>query len=152
MFVCSVFSPHLVCLLFLYVFLLLLLCLFFFFFFFSSRRRHTRSLCDWSSDVCSSDLAPRGAGADGGGDRGTRRVHAASAGGLHPPHDIREREGCRRPSCGARPPRRTRHEATGAGPPRQRRWQRRRGGQGGGRVPTEGRDRVHRANPQEGRG
>src|SRR5438034_1105188 len=30
--------------------------LFVFFFFFSSRRRHTRSLCDWSSDVCSSDL------------------------------------------------------------------------------------------------
>src|SRR5260221_9443840 len=28
-------------------------------FFFSSRRRHTRSLCDWSSDVCSSDLGPR---------------------------------------------------------------------------------------------
>src|SRR5438132_13626083 len=27
-------------------------------FFFSSRRRHTRSLCDWSSDVCSSDLRP----------------------------------------------------------------------------------------------
>src|SRR5947207_12982769 len=25
-------------------------------FFFSRRRRHTRSLCDWSSDVCSSDL------------------------------------------------------------------------------------------------
>src|SRR5476649_3008797 len=24
--------------------------------FFSSIRRHTRSLCDWSSDVCSSDL------------------------------------------------------------------------------------------------
>src|SRR5688572_5692976 len=34
--------------------------LFFFyfcFFFFSSRRRHTRFDCDWSSDVCSSDLA-----------------------------------------------------------------------------------------------
>ena len=30
-------------------------------FFFSSRGRHTRSLCDWSSDVCSSDL-------DGDGD------------------------------------------------------------------------------------
>src|SRR6267143_4881466 len=28
----------------------------FFFFFFSSRRRHTRWNCDWSSDVCSSDL------------------------------------------------------------------------------------------------
>src|SRR5690349_25085007 len=30
-------------------------------FFFSSRRRHTRSLRDWSSDVCSSDLAYIGA-------------------------------------------------------------------------------------------
>src|SRR2546430_4886942 len=27
-------------------------------FFFSSRRRHTRFDCDWSSDVCSSDLPP----------------------------------------------------------------------------------------------
>src|SRR5260370_26932143 len=27
-----------------------------FVFFFSSRRRHTRFKCDWSSDVCSSDL------------------------------------------------------------------------------------------------
>src|SRR5438034_4577883 len=33
--------------------------LYLFFFFFSSRRRHTRSLCDWSSDVCSSDLVLR---------------------------------------------------------------------------------------------
>src|SRR5467141_5363989 len=42
-----------------------MICLFFFFrgrdvkwffFFFSSRRRHTRFKCDWSSDVCSSDL------------------------------------------------------------------------------------------------
>src|SRR6266478_1356699 len=30
---------------------------FLFFFFFSSRRRHTRFDCDWSSDVCSSDLS-----------------------------------------------------------------------------------------------
>src|SRR5690349_24560190 len=29
-------------------------------FFFSSRRRHTRSLRDWSSDVCSSDLGTGG--------------------------------------------------------------------------------------------
>src|SRR2546430_17623402 len=28
-------------------------------FFFSSRRRHTRFDCDWSSDVCSSDLTQR---------------------------------------------------------------------------------------------
>src|SRR5260370_14402930 len=30
------------------------------FFFFSSRRRHTRFKCDWSSDVCSSDLGHDG--------------------------------------------------------------------------------------------
>src|SRR5690349_22640549 len=34
-----------------------MLCLLCVFFFFSSRRRHTRSLRDWSSDVCSSDLS-----------------------------------------------------------------------------------------------
>src|SRR5438034_6884224 len=32
-------------------------CIDVFYFFFSSIRRHTRSLCDWISDVCSSDLA-----------------------------------------------------------------------------------------------
>src|SRR6266496_816157 len=32
----------------------------FYSFFFSSRRRHTRSLRDWSSDVCSSDLVAAG--------------------------------------------------------------------------------------------
>src|SRR5689334_24765447 len=37
---------------------MLILLFFFFFFFFSSRRRHTRWHCDWSSDVCSSDLRP----------------------------------------------------------------------------------------------
>src|SRR5204862_5047303 len=37
------------------------LALLLFFFFFSSRRRHTRSLRDWSSDVCSSDLPARSA-------------------------------------------------------------------------------------------
>src|SRR5260221_6809934 len=36
------------------------------FFFFSSRRRHTTSLCDWSSDVCSSDLYDRSFGHDRG--------------------------------------------------------------------------------------
>src|SRR6266480_2375766 len=34
----------------------------FVFFFFSSRRRHTRLTCDWSSDVCSSDLGVRATG------------------------------------------------------------------------------------------
>src|SRR2546430_7547876 len=43
-------------------------------FFFSSRRRHTRFDCDWSSDVCSSDLSddtdiPLGNGTDGVYDR-----------------------------------------------------------------------------------
>src|SRR2546430_7394217 len=31
-------------------------CSLFYIFFFSSRRRHTRFDCDWSSNVCSSDL------------------------------------------------------------------------------------------------
>src|SRR5215213_1259487 len=31
--------------------------LYYVYFFFSSRRRHTRLVSDWSSDVCSSDLA-----------------------------------------------------------------------------------------------
>src|SRR2546430_11853021 len=44
-----------------------------FFFFFSSRRRHTRFDCDWSSDVCSSDLHPCCA----------RRRHRAVAGRVH---------------------------------------------------------------------
>src|SRR5699024_12151242 len=34
------------------------------YFFFSSRRRHTRSKRDWSSDVCSSDLAAKEKGID----------------------------------------------------------------------------------------
>src|SRR5688572_30882872 len=40
-------------------------------FFFSSRRRHTRFHCDWSSDVCSSDL-----------DLFNRRLEAGAASGL----------------------------------------------------------------------
>src|SRR6266496_2365902 len=43
-------------------------------FFFSSRRRHTRSLRDWSSDVCSSDLRRRRR-------QHGARVRAARAGG-----------------------------------------------------------------------
>src|SRR6476661_6904264 len=47
-------------------------------FFFSSRRRQTSFKCDWSSDVCSSDLVP--AAGDGVPDRdqgvpGTDRDH-----------------------------------------------------------------------------
>src|SRR4051812_50002068 len=36
-------------------------------FFFSSRRRHTRLTCDWSSDVCSSDLGQEDKTKLGGG-------------------------------------------------------------------------------------
>src|SRR6267142_3745508 len=46
--------------------------LYLFFFFFSSRRRHTRLTCDWSSDVCSSDLERR-ASATRRGSRGSGR-------------------------------------------------------------------------------
>src|SRR5438046_9724367 len=38
-----------------------------FVFFFSSRRRHTRLVSDWSSDVCSSDLAVMHTAAEGAG-------------------------------------------------------------------------------------
>src|SRR2546430_7736354 len=48
----------------------MLVCLLFFFFF-SSRRRHTRFDCDWSSDVCSSDLTGR---PGGGGCASARRA------------------------------------------------------------------------------
>src|SRR5712691_12263463 len=50
------------------------------FFFFSSRRRHTSFDCDWSSDVCSSDLQQRCR--CGGGQRWTikPRVHTARQG------------------------------------------------------------------------
>src|SRR5580692_4742971 len=44
---------------FLLSFYIVCLC-FFLFFFFSSRRRHTSFDCDWSSDVCSSDLPRSG--------------------------------------------------------------------------------------------
>src|SRR2546430_4060225 len=53
------------------------------FFFFSSRRRHTRFDCDWSSDVCSSDLFQVGTGdADLHPDRGheEHRVPAVAPG------------------------------------------------------------------------
>src|SRR2546430_1307698 len=42
--------------------------------FFSSRRRHTRFDCDWSSDVCSSDLRAK----PGPGDRGQLEGHILS--------------------------------------------------------------------------
>src|SRR5438094_6688730 len=55
-------------------------------FFFSSRRRHTRSYGDWSSDVCSSDLArdravgtPRAGGGGAPGHHATARRHLPGA-------------------------------------------------------------------------
>src|SRR4051812_42887890 len=44
------------------------------FFFFSSRRRHTRLTCDWSSDVCSSDLGLSRAHILDGVDESLRRL------------------------------------------------------------------------------
>src|SRR5205085_4569520 len=59
-------------------------------FFFSSRRRHTRFDCDWSSDVCSSDLLRRrqdpGRGAqvfaraEGAGEAAESRIRSALPG------------------------------------------------------------------------
>src|SRR2546430_5661024 len=56
-------------------------------FFFSSRRRHTRFDCDWSSDVCSSDLGvarARGLGTAWAARAGVGVVSAALATGHEP--------------------------------------------------------------------
>src|SRR2546430_11869694 len=58
-----------------------------FFFFFSSRRRHTRFDCDWSSDVCSSDLSSRPCRATGS--LGSRRNVSAQ------PHRTQDRKSTR---------------------------------------------------------
>src|SRR2546430_11386227 len=50
-------------------------------FFFSSRRRHTRFDCDWSSDVCSSDLVGRCRVRQAGSRRRHERGTGGSAGG-----------------------------------------------------------------------
>src|SRR6267143_3301039 len=44
-------------------------------FFFSSRRRHTRWNCDWSSDVCSSDLETEAVLGDAGSEVSERGAH-----------------------------------------------------------------------------
>src|SRR6266403_4853891 len=59
------------------------------FFFFSSRRRHTRSLRDWSSDVCSSDLVGAGRAdrsAPVNGDRGSAVLVAQTQRSRAAPH------------------------------------------------------------------
>src|SRR2546430_3825229 len=62
-----------------------------FFFFFSSRRRHTRFDCDWSSDVCSSDLRDPALGARPVQDADRRRAHGRLP--LHRPLDRAALEG-----------------------------------------------------------
>src|SRR5438874_12124810 len=66
------------------------------YFFFSSRSRHTRSLRDWSSDVCSSDLgsAPALRRPAGGGAAAGAADRAAA--GLRPPPGRRARSEERR--------------------------------------------------------
>src|SRR6266496_4093459 len=81
-----------------------------FFFFFSSRRRHTRSLRDWSSDVCSSDLDRRD---------DSRRVEAEGShvGEDQPPARSEERRVGKSVDLGGRriikKKNKTRHDATG---------------------------------------
>src|SRR3712207_9001151 len=60
-------------------------------FFFSSRRRHTRYWRDWSSDVCSSDLAValtlQEASEAGGGEAARLRLNSRPEGRLDPTVD-----------------------------------------------------------------
>src|SRR2546430_5401082 len=65
----------------------------FVFFFFSSRRRHTRFDCDWSSDVCSSDLSefrkePEQTRKQADREKGQSRRHAQH--GFVAPHKLSE--------------------------------------------------------------
>src|SRR6266550_6383460 len=59
------------------------------FFFFSSRRRHTRCSRDWSSDVCSSDLAPLAGQARARPSAADADLHVAEAGGRGAVRDVR---------------------------------------------------------------
>src|SRR5262249_58338174 len=52
------------------------------YFFFSSRRRHTRLVSDWSSDVCSSDLAVRALDVLTGEQRWEFKLHSPPWAGL----------------------------------------------------------------------
>src|SRR5690606_40076995 len=63
-------------------------------FFFSSRRRHTRFSRDWSSDVCSSDLAAGGVGSLLS--QWARHLGARVIGtvGSEPKVDLAQRYGC----------------------------------------------------------
>src|SRR5258706_3792836 len=54
-------------------------------FFFSSRRRHTRLVSDWSSDVCSSDLAQGLRGGTG------QSAHGVGGGGYRDPDPVHSR-------------------------------------------------------------
>src|SRR3989442_9452023 len=58
-------------------------------FFFSSRRRHTRCGRDWSSDVCSSDLAVDSVRVRQDSTGTTTRIFLASPGALPMPVDLR---------------------------------------------------------------
>src|SRR3989449_5906497 len=84
--VCSYFARTLV--------LLLMSSAFSLFFFFSSRRRHTRCSRDWSSDVCSSDLAAPGAAS--GPTAGRLTVRA-----VRPPERLVDTGGPQFPGSGA---------------------------------------------------
>src|SRR5256886_4053149 len=59
-------------------------------FFFSSRRRHTRFDCDWSSDVCSSDLRRQTIIGRPDKDSTTWRFDGRPHGGFYTQDDIRE--------------------------------------------------------------
>src|SRR2546430_3900807 len=78
-------------------FFLLCTVVYFFLFFFSSRRRHTRFDCDWSSDVCSSDLPATGIRHSFGSGRDQRPYDSSIDGGELP---LRASGGCLRPASG----------------------------------------------------
>src|SRR6266571_3672892 len=99
----------------------------FVFFFFSSRRRHTRLTCDWSSDVCSSDLARLGRellpaatrGHVQGAGAGVERAHGVCRRGARPGSVRPGGAACAAGDRGSSPRRTVGRPAAGGRPPRQ---------------------------------
>src|SRR2546430_7608913 len=90
-------------------------------FFFSSRRRHTRFDCDWSSDVCSSDLQVQRRAGEGGRDARGRRV-AAELQGRPGPVRREQEDGDRRTVRGDQGAGRGRSEERRVGKECRSRW------------------------------
>src|SRR5690606_39863402 len=93
-------------------------------FFFSSRRRHTRFSRDWSSDVCSSDLAGSAGTVFGGGPAAALAAAAAAeaVGGVNCSNSEAAGSACTLTGAGAGPAAVVRSEERRVGKEGRARW------------------------------